>query len=40
MIRPALSKQAWVAARLCEARGVVETGATTDDLMRLTRGAD
>ena len=40
VIRPALSKRAWVAARLREARGVVDTGATTDDVMRLTRGED
>ena len=38
VIRPALRKRELVAALLREARGVVDTGATTDDVMRLTRG--
>ena len=40
VIRPAPIKQALVAARLREARGVLDTGATTDAVMRLTRGED
>ena len=40
VIRPVLSKRALVEERLREARGVAGGAATTDDVMRLTRGDD
>ena len=38
VIRPAMSKRALIERRLREARGVAGAAATTDDVMRLTRG--
>ena len=38
VVRPVLSKRALIEKRLREARGVAAGGATTDDVMRLTRG--
>jgi len=38
VIRPLVSKRTLVEARLRETRGVAAGGATTDAVMRLTRG--
>lgn len=38
VIRPVLSKRALIEQRLRAARGVAGGGATTDHVMRLTRG--
>ena len=38
VVQPVLSKRALIEVRLREARGVAGEGATTDDVMQLTRG--